>query len=49
MGQEKEIAMEYGKTGHERISLGAAILHNASGVAVVIGFFILGAMFSVIV
>ena len=49
MGQEKEIAMEYGKTGHERISLRSAIMHNAFGVAVVIGFFILGAMFSAIV
>lgn len=41
--------MEYEKTNHERISLGAAILHNAFGVAVVMGVFILGAMFSVIV
>ena len=49
MGQEKEIAMEYGKTGHERISLGAAIMHNAFGVSVVMGVFILGAMFSAIV
>lgn len=41
--------MEYGKTSHDRINLGAAIMHNAFGVAVVIGVFILGAMFSVIV
>lgn len=49
MGQEKEIAMEYGKTGHERISLRSAIMHNAFGVSVVMGVFILGAMFSAIV
>lgn len=48
-GMKRRIDMEYEKTNHERISLGAAILHNASGVAVVIGFFILLTMFSVIV
>lgn len=41
--------MEYGKTVHDRISLGAAIMHNAFGVAVVMGILILAAMFSVIV
>lgn len=46
---KRRIDMEYEKTNHERISLGAAIMHNAFGIAVVMGVFILGAMFSVIV
>lgn len=46
---KRRIDMEYEKTNHERISLGAVILHNVSGVAVVIGFFILLTMLSVIV
>ena len=41
--------MEYGNKSHERISLGAAIMHNAFGVSIVVGVFILGAMFSAIV